>query len=103
MHQTHYTLTPTRPPQSQSLTPNPLLFCIRLLDILLFLFSTSLLELKVPRRPLLLPALMYKLLSMLLEHCHGVQRKLVVLGDPVRRTRNDHGADCFVGLREVFH
>lgn len=103
MHKTHNALTPTCPPQPECFSPNPLLLRIRLLDILLFLFSPTLLELEVPRRPLLLATFMYELLTMFLECRHRVQRELLVLGDPVRGSRDYHGTHGLVCLCEVFH
>lgn len=103
MNPNHDSLTPSRTTKSQSLTPHFALIPSNTLNLLALLLFPTLDILEVARNPLLLTTLVHELHAVLLECRHGIQSKLAIGGNQLRRTRDDHRRDGFVSLQELFN
>ncbi len=98
----HHPVPPARSTQSQHLAPDPPFISIDSFHLFPFLFRAAFDVFKIPRRPSSLPTFDDKLVTVLLERRHCVQRILVVGRDVERGPRYHHGRDGLVGLDEVF-
>jgi hypothetical protein len=87
--------------KTESLAPNTALVLFKLLLLTLLCFASTLGELPLTGRPAPLAHLVDKLSTVLLEDGDGEQAELVILGQLLRRARDDHGAQRLVALQVV--
>lgn len=92
MDPSHDSIAVTSATETKGLSPDAALVLLELLLFTLLGLTATLGELPFARRPALFAALVDEFGTVLLEDGHGEQAELVILGQFLRRARDDHRA-----------